>query len=304
MNDDKHRQPRQLNPAQPIEAPPSLKPESNAPSKKKLPAPAVAAICIGAVVVLAAFAWTFLVCHHAEWEDAACTSPKTCVKCGKTEGEPLSHEWKDATCTEPKTCETCGATEGEALGHDFGEWSEDADIDIVNEVMLDSRKCSKCGKSEQAEGRKLTSFVENGQFIFSPWGVNKRFENKLGITSECDDGDVLSFAYVEGSDVIAMLSFTSMDGQRNLGGEYKFDSSCNPSPTLLINTEQSKHNMADISTAFIMSCDPSLDYGQAFSVVKELADNITGYSSSTTHNGIEYLLAGRGNVTLLRAVIA
>ena len=95
-----------------------------------------------------------------------------------------------------------------------------------------------------------------------------------------------------------------MDGQENLGAECKFDSSCNPSPTLLINTEQSKYNMADISTAFVMSCDPSLDYERAFSVVKELADNITGYSSNTSQNGIEYLLVGRGSITLLRAVVA
>ena len=27
------------------------------------------------------------------------------------------HEWKEATCTEPKTCTKCGETEGEALGH-------------------------------------------------------------------------------------------------------------------------------------------------------------------------------------------
>ena len=26
------------------------------------------------------------------------------------------HEWKEATCTEPKTCTKCGETEGEALG--------------------------------------------------------------------------------------------------------------------------------------------------------------------------------------------
>lgn len=29
----------------------------------------------------------------------------------------LSHEWADATCEEPKTCTKCGKTEGDALGH-------------------------------------------------------------------------------------------------------------------------------------------------------------------------------------------
>ena len=41
-------------------------------------------------------------------------------------GHP-GHDWKDATCTAPKTCSRCGATEGNALGHDFADvWSSDA----------------------------------------------------------------------------------------------------------------------------------------------------------------------------------
>ena len=40
----------------------------------------------------------------------------------------LGHDWIDATCTEPKTCDRCGETEGTALGHDWeGEWSSNAD---------------------------------------------------------------------------------------------------------------------------------------------------------------------------------
>lgn len=265
----------------------------------------IATICIGLATLFAVLIWVSTICHHEKWLEATCTSPKTCAECGATEGETLGHEWKEATCTEPKTCEVCDATEGDALGHSFGEWSENAEIDVVNEVMLNSRKCSVCGKKEQAEGSKLTSFVENGRFIFSPWGINKRFEDKLGVASKCDDDEnVLSFAYTDDSELIAMLSFTSMDGQENLGAAYKYDSACNPSPILLINSEYPKLNMADVSTTFVMSCDPSLDYEQAFSVVENLADNITGYSSSTTRNGIEYLLVGHGNITMLRAVVA
>ena len=36
------------------------------------------------------------------------------------------HDWKEATCTDPKTCSRCGDTEGKALGHDFADvWSSD-----------------------------------------------------------------------------------------------------------------------------------------------------------------------------------
>lgn len=39
----------------------------------------------------------------------------------------LGHDWVAATCTAPKTCSRCGATEGNALGHDFADvWSSDA----------------------------------------------------------------------------------------------------------------------------------------------------------------------------------
>ena len=81
-------------------------------------------------------------CEHT-WKDATYTAPKTCTKCGATEGSPLvctshidknsdnkcdncgakvvtgdencEHTWKDATYTEPKTCTKCGATEGSPL---------------------------------------------------------------------------------------------------------------------------------------------------------------------------------------------
>lgn len=66
---------------------------------------------------------TACLCNHGIWEDATCDTPKTCVDCGATEGNPLGHTWQAATCTTPKTCEVCGATEGQAKGH---AWTEAA----------------------------------------------------------------------------------------------------------------------------------------------------------------------------------
>lgn len=57
--------------------------------------------------------------HEHEWEDATCTEPKTCSKCGETEGEALEHTWIEANYQEPKTCSVCGTTEGEPLPADF-----------------------------------------------------------------------------------------------------------------------------------------------------------------------------------------
>jgi len=53
--------------------------------------------------------------HMHTWEDASCTTARTCSLCGLTEGTAKGHSWKDATYEVPKTCTICGATEGEAL---------------------------------------------------------------------------------------------------------------------------------------------------------------------------------------------
>lgn len=60
-------------------------------------------------------------CMSHDWKEATCTEPKTCSKCGETEGEALGHTWVEATCSLPKTCSVCGETEGEVLEHTLAE---------------------------------------------------------------------------------------------------------------------------------------------------------------------------------------
>ncbi len=84
-------------------------------------------------------------CISHEWIEANCTSPRTCSKCGKTEGEPLGHKWKDADCTTPKTCSVCGETEGEPLGHQFGEWEP---LNSEKIGYKEKRICSVCSEEE------------------------------------------------------------------------------------------------------------------------------------------------------------
>ena len=72
-----------------------------------------------------------------DWADATCTAPKTCKRCGETEGNALGHAWKDATCTAPKTCERCGETEGNALGH---AWKD--------ATCTAPKTCERCGETE------------------------------------------------------------------------------------------------------------------------------------------------------------
>ena len=83
------------------------------------------------------------------WIDATCTTPKTCSVCASTEGDALSvnktHTWEKATCTAPKTCSVCKATEGSTIPHIASKWEiiEDA---IGEEQGTRQQKCTVCGE--------------------------------------------------------------------------------------------------------------------------------------------------------------
>lgn len=87
-------------------------------------------------VLLVASLLTGCGCEH-EWNEPNCDTPKTCQKCGFTEGAPLGHNWLAATCDTPKTCEVCGKAEGEALGHSW--------VDATCET---AKTCSTCHLTE------------------------------------------------------------------------------------------------------------------------------------------------------------
>lgn len=86
-------------------------------------------------------------CHmRHEWEEATCTTPRTCKVGGETEGDELGHKWVDATCTTPKTCSVCAATEGKALGHTW-----------IDATCTTPKTCSVCAETEgDALGHALT----------------------------------------------------------------------------------------------------------------------------------------------------
>ena len=86
------------------------------------------------------------------WQDAGCVTAKTCSRCGLTEGAALGHDWAEATCTAPKTCRICAATEGEALEH---TWEGEA-------TLFTAPLCAVCG----TEGERLPGyFAQNGLVI-------------------------------------------------------------------------------------------------------------------------------------------
>ena len=82
-------------------------------------------------------------CSHT-YKAATCTAPKTCSKCGATEGSAKGHSWNAATCTAPKTCKTCGATEGSAAGHTEVIIPGKAPT-ATKDGLSEGKKCSACG---------------------------------------------------------------------------------------------------------------------------------------------------------------
>ena len=149
-------------------------------------------IVLAALVILAGAAFAILYCDH-QWQDATCTAPQTCAKCGKTQGEmiphdyapadcvhpetcrscgktqgeALGHKWKDATCTEPETCEVCGEIRGEALGHKWKDatCTEPETCEVCGETQGEALEhqwtdatCTDpktCGRCGETEGEKL-----------------------------------------------------------------------------------------------------------------------------------------------------
>ncbi len=99
---------------------------------------------------------TSVPCSHS-YQDATCNTPKTCSKCGATEGHATGHNWNNATCSTPKTCSKCGATDGEAAGHNWKDatCSEPKTCTICGTSTgltaghyFTGGKCTTCGKAD------------------------------------------------------------------------------------------------------------------------------------------------------------
>ena len=72
-----------------------------------------------------------------DWLDATCTVPKTCAKCGQTNGEALGHMWSEATCKSLSSCSSCGKTQGKLADH---KWKE--------ATCSEPKTCIVCAKTE------------------------------------------------------------------------------------------------------------------------------------------------------------
>lgn len=88
------------------------------------------------LIILTLLSSLLTACGHEHiWEDATCTSAKTCSECGEIEGDVLSHDTVPASCEAPETCSRCGKTFGKKLEH---EWQEAS--------CAQPKTCANCGE--------------------------------------------------------------------------------------------------------------------------------------------------------------
>ena len=104
----------------------------------------------------------------------------------------LKHEWKDATCTEPKTCTKCGKTEGEPTGHLHTEWKVDS-VSILKAKRALVEICEDCGREIDDKTEDIDSFIDGDVFLFTAREFVERLQKCY---DEQDDGGLpLQFQY-------------------------------------------------------------------------------------------------------------
>ena len=125
------------------------------------------------VVVMLLSALSGCCCNH-KWADANCGAPKTCTRCGVTEGEKVGeHTWMDATTDAPKTCSVCGETTGKKIETDyrfqtskckeiFGTWEGYYTMDATSYGVADYQFTMKLTMSFAYDGyMKMTAELQD-----------------------------------------------------------------------------------------------------------------------------------------------
>lgn len=193
-------------------------------------------------------------CISHNWQEATCTEPKTCTKCGETEGEPLGHVWQEATCSTPKTCTVCGETSGTTLQHTPSEWIVDTAATCSAEGSQHST-CAICGAT-------ITEPIPKLDHRPGEWSVTKAataLENgqRQQLCTVC--GTVLN---TETYELTATEKETSY---KNMCQSYTFEE-------IARNPDSYKGNYAVFTGEVIQSMESGDDYTLRVSITKEEYD--------------------------------
>lgn len=181
-------------------------------------------------VFILVFAMVFLLCGCClshEWVEASCAAPKTCSKCGKTEGEPLEHQWKEATCTAPRTCTDCGETYGVKLSHKFSK-EEMQNPNYVEATATFVKTCTTCGEQEERTDT-LEKLNDEKAFLMTPEEFSDRFTNMLMDMQHLFGNDQYLSFIDDGSAsrTLKMHMCQRVDGNITIPGEFEMRDSNN-----------------------------------------------------------------------------
>lgn len=130
------------------------------------------------------------------------------------------HQWQEATCTTPKTCAECGETEGEAAGHTPGKWIVSA-VDTEKLTMTQDLPCDVCAEIIETKTAATGIAPEDGVMHLSPdewynclsaniqaYGAGQTL---YGYPVESEDNALLH-SIVSMSQMNAVFSFQDKDG--------------------------------------------------------------------------------------------
>lgn len=130
------------------------------------------------------------------------------------------HQWEEASCTAPKTCTKCGETEGDAAGHTSHSLIVSA-VDTENLTMTQDLPCDVCGEIIETKTAPTGIAPVDSVIAVSPdewynclltnisnYGAS---QSLYGYPVESEDGALLH-SVVTMSQMNAVFSFQNVDG--------------------------------------------------------------------------------------------
>ena len=130
------------------------------------------------------------------------------------------HQWEEASCTAPKTCTKCGETDGDAAGHTPRSLIVSA-VDTENLTMTQDLPCDECGEIIETKTAPTGIAPVDSVIAVSPdewynclltnisnYGAS---QNLYGYPVESEDGALLH-SVVTMSQMNTVFSFQNVDG--------------------------------------------------------------------------------------------
>lgn len=148
---------------------------------------------------------------------ALCLALTMCISmigCG------CNHQWQEATCTTPKTCTKCAQTEGEAAGHNAQTWVVTS-VNTAGLTMTRELPCATCGEVMDTATESTGCAPVNSALVLSAeeWynclltniHANGMGQSIYSYPTEPTD-DTLLYGLVSMSQMMVVFSFLDAEG--------------------------------------------------------------------------------------------